>query len=84
MNYKWTMNGLLNDEWKSIHHMIMSNVGYYDSCILNLGNRIFGAMEFWIHEMEFDVLNLEFENVLNIVWNVIGSIYSSWDCWFIR
>jgi hypothetical protein len=33
-------------------------------------------MEFWIHDMEFDVLNLEFENVLDIVWSIIGFIYS--------
>jgi hypothetical protein len=45
------------------------------SCILNSWNRKFGAMEFWIHEMEFDVLNLEFENVLNIIWSIIGFIY---------
>jgi hypothetical protein len=40
------------------------------NCILNSWIIIFGVMEFWIHEMEFDVLNLEFENVLNVVWNI--------------
>jgi hypothetical protein len=31
INYKWTMNGLLTHGRKSIHHMIMFNVGIYDS-----------------------------------------------------